>query len=65
VKDGVKDGKEDLRASLADLLEEVRWDYDPARRLASPLLPTARYFEDFPWEGTDVTGNADTGEEPG
>jgi hypothetical protein len=65
----VKDEKEDLRASLADLLEEVRWDYDPARRLASPLLPTARYFEDFPWEGTDElpapAASADTGEEPG
>ena len=44
-------GEKPSRASLADALEEVRWDYDPTRRLASPLLPTARYFADFPWEG--------------
>jgi len=58
-------GEKPSRASLADALEEVRWDYDPTRRLASPLLPTARYFADFPWEGTDESpAPADPGEEP-
>jgi len=47
----VNDDEKTSPASLADALEEVRWDYDPTRRLASPLLPTARYFEDFPWDG--------------
>ena len=46
-------GEKPSRASLADALEEVRWDYDPTRRLASPLLPTARYFADFPWDGQE------------
>jgi hypothetical protein len=46
-------GEKPPRVSLADALEEVRWDYDPTRRLASPLLPTARYFADFPWDGQE------------
>lgn len=37
--------------SLADLLDGVRWDYDPSRRELSPLLPAVRYFQDFPWSG--------------
>lgn len=39
--------------TLADLLDGVRWDFDPARQSLSPLVATARWFEDFPWEGED------------
>jgi hypothetical protein len=40
-------------ATLADVLDRVRWDYDPARQVLSPLVVTARWFENFPWEGED------------
>jgi len=56
---------EDDRVSLADALEEVRWDYDPARRPASPLLPTALYFQDFPWEGAAVEHAEPAAKDPG
>lgn len=39
--------------TLADLLDGVRWDYDPAQRMLSPLVATARWFEGFPWDGED------------
>lgn len=39
--------------TLADLLDGVRWDFDPAQRLLSPLVATARWFEDFPWDGEE------------
>jgi hypothetical protein len=37
--------------TLGTALNEVRWDYDPAQRLLSPLVPAAKYFEEFPWNG--------------
>jgi len=39
--------------TLAGLLDGARWEHDPARRPVSPLLPTARYFQDFPWDGEE------------
>lgn len=42
--------------TLADVLGAVQWDYDPAQRLLSPLVTTARYFQDFPWDGEDEDG---------
>ncbi|MFL6193774.1 MAG: hypothetical protein ACJ75H_06355 [Thermoanaerobaculia bacterium] len=39
--------------ALGEALSGVRWDYDPSRRLLSPLVEAARYFEHFPWEGDD------------
>lgn len=44
---------QDSRTTLADLLDGVRWDFDPAQRLLSPLAATARWFEDFPWNGEE------------
>ncbi|HEV2843913.1 MAG TPA: hypothetical protein VG477_03630 [Thermoanaerobaculia bacterium] len=37
--------------TLGDAVNGVRWDFDPSRRLLSPLVATARYFESFPWDG--------------
>lgn len=45
-----------VSSTLADALDRVRWDYDPAQQLLSPLVATARWFEDFPWDGE---GDAD------
>ena len=42
-----------MGTTLADLLDSVRWDYDPAQRMLSPLVATARWFEGFPWDGED------------
>lgn len=39
--------------TLADLLDGVRWDFDPAQQRLSPLVATSRWFEDFPWEGEE------------
>jgi hypothetical protein len=39
--------------TLADLLEGVRWDFDPAQQALSPLVATARWFEHFPWDGEE------------
>ncbi|HBL27189.1 MAG TPA: hypothetical protein DD490_10175 [Acidobacteria bacterium] len=39
--------------TLADALDGVRWDFDPTRRILSPLVATARWFEDFPWDGEE------------
>lgn len=39
--------------TLADLLDGVRWDFDPAQPPLSPLVATARWFEDFPWDGAE------------
>jgi hypothetical protein len=41
----------ETRPTLGELVNEVRWDYDPAQRLLSPLVPAAKYFEEFPWNG--------------
>lgn len=40
----------DTRA-LADVIDSVRWDYDPEAEEVSPLVSTEQYFRDFPWEG--------------
>jgi hypothetical protein len=32
-------------------MDSVSWDYDPGSEAVSPLVPTERYFRDFPWEG--------------
>jgi hypothetical protein len=37
--------------TLGSVINEVRWDYDPAQRLLSPLVAAAKYFEEFPWNG--------------
>lgn len=42
---------EERPATLGEAVSGVRWDYDPAQRLLSPLVETARYFEEFPWDG--------------
>lgn len=42
------------RASVADVLDAVRWDYDPESQQLSPLVSTERYFRDFPWEPEEV-----------
>ena len=39
--------------TLGEAVNGVRWDYDPSQRLLSPLVETARYFEEFPWDGED------------
>lgn len=41
----------ETRPTLGEIVNEVRWDYDPAQRLLSPLVPAAKYFEEFPWNG--------------
>ena len=41
------------RLTLADALDGVRWDFDPAQQILSPLVTTARWFEDFPWDGDE------------
>lgn len=43
----------DRRVTLADALDEVRWDFDPERQVLSPLVTTARWFQDFPWDGDE------------
>jgi len=42
--------------TLGEVVNEVRWDYDPGQRLLSPLVKAARFFEEFPWDGEDETG---------
>lgn len=37
----------------AEEMERIRWDYDPEDDLASPLVRTERYFQDFPWDADD------------
>ena len=39
--------------TLGEVVNEVRWDYDPSQRLLSPLVEAARFFEAFPWDGED------------
>ncbi len=41
-------------ARAGDTIDAVRWDYDPEDEHLSPLVATARYFSDFPWEPEDV-----------
>jgi hypothetical protein len=40
-------------ATLGEAVSGVRWDYDPSLRLLSPLVASARYFEQFPWDGEE------------
>lgn len=56
------DGADSRVASLADLLDGVRWDYDPSRHDldTSPLVTAERYFAEFPWE-PDATASEDDG----
>jgi hypothetical protein len=49
------------RTTLADALDRVRWEYDPVRGQVSPLVPTALYFQDFPWDGPEL----EDGDPPG
>jgi hypothetical protein len=37
--------------TLGEVVNAVRWDYDPGQSLLSPLVETALYFQDFPWDG--------------
>lgn len=39
---------------VGELLDRVRWDYDPEAELLSPLVSTQRYFRDFPWDGQEA-----------
>lgn len=36
---------------VAEVMDSVRWEYDPEDELLSPLVSTERYFRDFPWDG--------------
>lgn len=38
---------------VAEVIDGVRWDYDPQTEEVSPLVSTERYFRDFPWDGDD------------
>lgn len=40
--------------SSAEIFDSVTWDYDPEHEDPSPLVPTERYFRDFPWEPDDL-----------
>lgn len=46
------------KAAVGQVLDAVRWDYDPEEEELSPLVSTERYFRDFPWSGVD---EADSG----
>jgi len=48
----------DTRRSLGEAVDEVRWDHDPLRKLLSPLVASARYFEEFPWDGEEENQEA-------
>jgi hypothetical protein len=50
------DGK--ALVTLGEVVNAVRWDYVPSQELLSPLVETALYFQDFPWDGEldDATG---------
>lgn len=50
--------------TLADALDGVRWDFDAARQVLSPLAATARWFEDFPWDGEEWEARSDSGPSP-
>ena len=39
--------------TLADAIDGVRWEYDPAQQMLSPLVSTSRWFEGFPWDGEE------------
>ena len=52
------------RTTLADLLDGVRWDFDPAQRSLSPLVAAALWFEDFPWNGEGEGDGAATAAPP-
>jgi hypothetical protein len=47
------DDRKQASPRLAEVLDAVRWDYDPAARLSSPLASTASYFQSFPWDGEE------------
>lgn len=40
--------------SFADMLDRVVWDYSSRGDEPSPLVPTAIFFEDFPWDGEEI-----------
>ena len=48
--------------TLADALDGVRWDYAAARPQVSPLVATARWFQDFPWDGEEEAGDPEAGD---
>lgn len=37
--------------SFAELMDRVVWDYSPRDDGPSPLESTARFFDEFPWNG--------------
>ena len=51
-------------ATLGEAVSGVRWDYDPSLRLLSPLVASARYFEQFPWDGEEELGPLGTPADP-
>lgn len=56
-------GPDSGRKRVSDLLDGVRWDYDPKRADRSPLVSATRYFADFPWNAGEpaAEGAAETG----
>lgn len=43
--------REAAGGSFAELMDRVVWDYSPRDEELSPLVSTARYFDEFPWDG--------------
>lgn len=37
--------------NLAQLLDQVQWEYDSADDEVSPLTTTGKFFDEFPWDG--------------
>ena len=52
--------------SIADALDETRWDHVPDRSGGALLKSMHRYFRGFPWGGPSVqdTGPAESAPEP-
>ncbi len=48
-------------AAVGQVLDAIRWDYDPEEEELSPLVSTERYFRDFPWGGLDGADAQDGG----
>lgn len=49
---------EEAGPALAEVIDAVRWDYDPEDDDVSPLVSTERYFRDFPWDGENPEDGA-------
>lgn len=49
--EGRQEPRDERSRPVADVLDDVRWDFDPEAEDPSPLVSTERYFREFPWEG--------------